>query len=454
MTKRKENIVMFPFMAQRYISLKQTKKYTITLVNTPRNIKRLRSSLPPTSSSIHLLEIPFNSSYHNLPPEGAGKNIDSLPYHLVKVLLEATSSFKPHFKKLISHLMHDHRKPLCIITSMFFEWCTEIAKEFGVFHAVFITGGGFVLACYHSLWLNLPHRNTDSDEFPLPNFPEASRIHVTQLSDNLRAADGTDSLSVFLNKVLPLWTAVDGISVNTVGETGRPVWPIGPVLLSTLSGGHNRDGKELGVSTEACKSWLDKRPCSSVLYVSFGSQNTISASQMMELALALETSGKSFIWVLRPPIGDWLPEDFEERIKNSKQGLIVHRWAPQVDILSHEYVSAFLSHCGWNSVLEALSHGQFYNAKFLEEEIGVCVEVARGTSCEVRHEEIVKIIELVMDETEKGKEMRRRACEIKETIENAIKDEENNKGSSTKAMDEFFNAALTIREKTNVIIQY
>ncbi|KAH7560497.1 hypothetical protein JRO89_XS10G0031300 [Xanthoceras sorbifolium] len=162
---------------------------------------------------------------------------------------------------------------------------------------------------------------------------------------------------------------------------------------------------------------------------------------------------------------DWLPEDFEERIKNSKQGLIVHRWAPQVDILSHEYVSAFLSHCGWNSVLEALSHGvtiigwpvgaeQFYNAKFLEEEIGVCVEVARGTSCEVRHEEIVKIIELVMDETEKGKEMRRRACEIKETIENAIKDEENNKGSSTKAMDEFFNAGLTIREKTNVIIQY
>ncbi|KAL5765016.1 hypothetical protein ACOSQ2_017610 [Xanthoceras sorbifolium] len=372
MTKRKENIVMFPFMAQGYIY--------------------------------------------------------SLPYHLVKVLLEATSSFKPHFKKLISHLIHDHRKPLCIITSMFFEWCVEIAKEFGVFHAVFITGGGFVLACYHSLWLNLPHRNTDSDEFPLPDFPETSRIHVTQLSDNLRAADGTDSLSVFLNKVLPLWTAVDRISVNTVGETSRPVWPIGPVLLSTSSGGHNRDGKELGVSTEACKSWLGKRPCNSVLYVSFGSQNTISASQMMELALALETSGK-------------------------------------MDILSHEYVSAFLSHCGWNSVLEALSHGvtiigwpvgaeQFYDAKFLEEEIGVCVEVARGTSCEVRHEEIVKIIELVMDEIEKGKEMRRRACEIKETIENAIKDEENNKGSSTKAMDEFFNAALTIREKTNVIIQY
>ena len=150
----------------------------------------------------------------------------------------------------------------------------------------------------------------------------------------------------------------------------------------------------------------------------------------MQLATALEVSGKYFIWVVRPPIGfdinsefkaeEWLPQGFEQRIQDRKRGLLVHKWAPQVEILSHKSISAFLSHCGWNSVLEALSHGvpiigwpmaadQFSNVVLLEKEVGVCVEVARGPRCEVKHEDIVKKIELVMNDTEKGKEMRRKA---------------------------------------------
>ncbi|KAJ6387830.1 hypothetical protein OIU77_026404 [Salix suchowensis] len=87
-------------------------------------------------------------------------------------------------------------------------------------------------------------------------------------------------------------------------------------------------------------------------------------SDMLELALALEASGRIFIWVVRPPIGfdinmefeakEWLPVGFEERIEYSKRGLLVRKWAPQVEILSHKSVSTFLSHCGWNSVLESL----------------------------------------------------------------------------------------------------
>ncbi|KAL7180815.1 hypothetical protein ACSBR1_039803 [Camellia fascicularis] len=89
-------------------------------------------------------------------------------------------------------------------------------------------------------------------------------------------------------------------------------------------------------------------------------QNTISASQMMELAKGLEDSGKSFIWVVRPPIGfdpkgefkaEWLPDCFEERMVERKQGMLVRSWAPQLKILCHKSTEAFLSHCGWNSVL-------------------------------------------------------------------------------------------------------
>ncbi|XP_052291508.1 UDP-glycosyltransferase 92A1-like [Citrus sinensis] len=334
MAQRKETIVLFPFMAQGHIipflalalHLEKTNKYTITFVNTPLNLRKLKSSVPQ-NSSINLLEIPFDSIDHNLPP--CTENTDSVPYHLVSKLIEATLSFKPHFKKLVNDLIDEQNgyKPLCIITDMFFGWCKEIAQEYGIFHAIFIGGGGFGFACYYSLWVNLPHRNMDSDECVLPDFPEASTIHATQLADYLRVADGSDSFSAILQKVLPQWMNADGILVNTVEELdkiglmyfkrkfGRSVWPIGPVLLSTENRGGA--GKEYGISTELCKKWLDTKPYTSVLYVSFGSQNTIATSQMMQLAMALEASGKNFIWVVRPPIGfdinsefkanEWLP---------------------------------------------------------------------------------------------------------------------------------------------------
>jgi UDP:flavonoid glycosyltransferase YjiC (YdhE family) len=87
-------------------------------------------------------------------------------------------------------------------------------------------------------------------------------------------------------------------------------------------------------------------------------------------------------------------------MNDSRRGFLVYNWAPQVENLSYKSGSAFLMHSGWNSVLEALSHGlpligwpmaaeQFFDVKLLEEKVGVCVEVTRGKSCEVRYEDIM-----------------------------------------------------------------
>lgn len=50
-----------------------------------------------------------------------------------------------------------------------------------------------------------------------------------------------------------------------------------------------------------------------------------------------------------------------------------------------------------------------------------------------------------MNDTEKGEEMRRKACEVRDLMKDAIRDEEGLKGSSVSAMDELFNAAFSER---------
>ncbi|KAK1684053.1 hypothetical protein QYE76_044901 [Lolium multiflorum] len=133
---------------------------------------------------------------------------------------------------------------------------------------------------------------------------------------------------------------------------------IGPILAPPTSSDSQDDASII--------QWLDACPPRSVLYVSFGSQNSISADQMTELALGLEASGRPFLWVLRPPVGldatdgfkpEWLPAGFEVRTTLRNRGLLVRGWAPQVRILAHPSTGAFLSHCGWNSILESLCHG-------------------------------------------------------------------------------------------------
>ncbi|KAK4441496.1 UDP-glycosyltransferase 92A1 [Sesamum alatum] len=486
-------MVLFPCMAQGHIipflALAQhmeQKGYAITFVNTPLNIKKLNKSIPPVSNNIKFVEIPFNSSDHGLPPDT--QNSDSLPYYLIPSLLKACPSLKVPFRNLLSNLIQEDggEKPVCVVSDMFFGWSADVAHEFGISHAIFSTSGGFGMACFYSEWVNLLHKllSANDVECMLPDFPEAGNFHVTQLSVAGYMQGEDDPFTNFLSENFSAWANSDGLLLNTVEKLdktatmyfqrklGIPVWSIGPLLLSEED--RSRTGSQSTISPERCIQWLDQKEPNSVIYISFGSQTTISASQMEKLAKALDASHKNFIWVVRPPLGfdintefmlqDWLPEGFLQSVQDQERGLIVKKWAPQVEILAHRSVSAFISHCGWNSVLESLKNGvpligwpmyadQFYNAKWLVEEVGVCVEAARGTNFEIKEEDIMEKIELVMGENEKGKEIRRKACEIKEIMRDALRDDGDYKGFSVKAMEGFFIAALQGRERATAVSQ-
>jgi hypothetical protein len=76
---------------------------------------------------------------------------------------------------------------------------------------------------------------------------------------------------------------------------------------------------------------LDRKPAQSVVYLCFGSLSHVSELQLRELALGLEASGKSFLWVVRT--NAWMPpEGWKERVGD--RGMVITGWAPQTAILA------------------------------------------------------------------------------------------------------------------------
>ncbi|KAI3784037.1 hypothetical protein L1987_43128 [Smallanthus sonchifolius] len=134
------------------------------------------------------------------------------------------------------------------------------------------------------------------------------------------------------------------------GQPTPPLYCIGPLLADR----GDDDGEH------ECLKWLDLQPRGSVVYLCFGSEGVFSCDQLKEIAKGLEMSGHRFLWVVRSPPNkeDWsllLPSGFLDRTKD--KGIVVKNWAPQVNLLSHESVGGFVTHCGWNSVLEATRAG-------------------------------------------------------------------------------------------------
>lgn len=193
-------------------------------------------------------------------------------------------------------------------------------------------------------------------------------------------------------------------------------------------------------------TWLDGCPDDSVVYVCFGSQKKLNQQQMEALASGLEKSGTRFVWVIQTIHqtdggSDGIPTGFENRV--SDRGILVKGWAPQVSILNHRAVGVFLSHCGWNSVLESIVGGvmilgwpmeadQFINARLLVEELGVAVRVCEGANSVPEPAELEKAIAGSLRE-ESPEKMKAKA--LKREAMEAVR----SNGSSWKDMQDLVN---------------
>ena len=301
----------------------------------------------------------------------------------------------------------------------------------------FFTSGASALALF--LYTSTLHKNLDKSFKDLGNMPidipglppiPASDMPVGILNRN------TQLYEYFLNTATHMAKS-DGLLANTFesletkaitalsnglcvpdGAT-PPIFCIGPLISSS-----NQDGDE-----HECLNWLNSQPSRSVVFLCFGSMGLFSAKQLKEMAVGLENSGQRFLWVVRNPppdnekepnLDELLPKGFLERTKD--KGFVVKQWAPQVAVLSHDSVGGFVTHCGWNSVLEAISVGvpmvawplyaeQRFNRMFLVEEMKVALGLKEMEDGLVRAEELEKRVRELF-ESEVGRELR----EVRERV--------------------------------------
>ncbi|CAJ2677514.1 unnamed protein product [Trifolium pratense] len=202
--------------------------------------------------------------------------------------------------------------------------------------------------------------------------------------------------------------------------------PIGPLI--PFNSDASFSGDLLQVSSDYVE-WLNSKPNSSVVYVSFGSYFVLSQRQTDEIARALLDCGFSFLWVLREK-----EEDLKFKEELGEKGKIV-KWCSQMEVLSHSSLGCFFTHCGWNSTLESLVSGvpmvafpqwtdQKTNAKLVEDvwKIGVRVDGKVNEDGIVGREEIRRCLEVVMGSGEKGEEMKKNAKKWKELAREAGKE--------------------------------
>ncbi|KAF5182743.1 Glycosyltransferase [Thalictrum thalictroides] len=458
---KKLHVFFFPLMAHghtipmidiaRLFAARGTK---CTIITTPLNVIDFKDTIDRAKESgldIGVEIFPFPCVESGLP-EGC-ENVNSLPsLDFTLPFVKALQGFQEPLERLI-----EKQRPDCIVSDMLLFWTADPAKKFGVPRLVFHGTSTFSLCVIGNILRYAPEANitSDSEVVVLNNFPGEIKFKRSQVAK--RSYENRSDFIELRKKMYETELMSFGIIINSFYELepayaeyyrkdlGRSkTWYIGPVSLSNrnIIDKANR-GKKATIDEHDCLHWLDLKEPNSVLYVSFGSLSCFNAAQLLEIAMGLEASNVSFIWVVRmdrlKAENQILPEGFEERMEG--KGLIIKDWAPQVLILDHPAVGGFMTHCGWNSTLEGISAGlplitwpvfaeQFYNEKLVTQVLKTGITAGNEVWSEwvepdkvsVTKDRVQEVVNRLMGNGEEAEDMRRRAKELGERANKAAEE--------------------------------
>ncbi|KAG5227459.1 UDP-glycosyltransferase 88A [Salix suchowensis] len=381
--------------------------------------------------------------------------------HHEELTLEVLHLSKPHVHEELLNLSKRY-KIHGLVMDFFCSSGLSVANELDIPGYFFLTSG----ACFLAFFLHLPtlHQKTSrsfkdmKDQYlDIPGLPpilatdmpnpfldrdNQAYQHFLNFSTQFPQASGImiNTFELLESKVIKAIS--DGLCVPN--NRTPPISCIGPLIVADDKRGGS--GKISPEDVHECLSWLDSQPSQSVVFLCFGSLGLFTKEQLWEIATGLEKSGQRFLWVVRnppshnlkvainaqgdPDLDSLLPEGFLERTK--ERGYVVKSWAPQVEIVNHGSVGGFVTHCGWNSTLEAVCAGvpmvawplyaeQRLNRVVLVEEMKLALSMDESEDGFVSADEVEKKVRGIMESTE-GKMIRERASAMKNEAKAALSD--------------------------------
>ncbi|KAJ0962861.1 hypothetical protein J5N97_027983 [Dioscorea zingiberensis] len=446
------HILFFPLMAPGHMipmvnmaKLFSRRGVRATILTTPANATLIQPTI--NNLPIELAIIPFPSAAAGLPA-GCENSADVPSPALMPNFIQALAMLSQPFEQVLKEL-----HPNVTITDAFIPSTIHVTSKLRIPQLVF-HGIGFFSMCLSDALSSFNHHETlptETESFVVPGIPHKIQLLKTQIPDFSKFGKEMQD-SLLSNKENA--TRSYGVVVNSFYKLepdyiehyrmvmGRRAWHIGPLSLCNED---NIDRDHSMHADEECLVWLEEKQPDSVLYVCFGSLSVFSVEQLREIALGLEASKHPFIWVLPKVVKtdeemDWMPEGYEERIEG--KGLIMRRWAPQVLILNHRAVGGFLTHCGWNSTLEAVCAGvpmvtwpligdQFSNERLIVDVLGIGVAVGiKEYVMNQDHDralihamEIERAVSCVMNGGEEFEGMRSRARELGKLAKRAVEED-------------------------------
>ncbi|KAK1367011.1 UDP-glycosyltransferase 91C1 [Heracleum sosnowskyi] len=447
------HVVMFPWLAMGHLrpflhmsKILAQKGHKISFVSTPRNIQRLPKLPVELAPFINFVALALPEVDNLSPHEESSMDIPISKYQLLKIAFDLLKS------DLATFLENLRPKPDWIFYDYVSHWLPSLAADLGIstsYLCLFSAACMAFLGAPSFLMSGGDGRLTIEDYTVVPKwvpFPSCVAYHFHEVMRNMAGESGMESgtpdpvrfgASVGGCDLVLLRTSIEFEPeyFNLVCELyQKPVVPIGFLPQSSTSENNDCDEKWGFI-----KEWLDMQRVNSVVYVALGSEVVLTHEELVELAHGLELCGLPFFWVIREPAWSThdksqlslLPKGFVERVRS--RGIVHVGWVPQVKILSHLAVGGFLTHCGWNSVIEALGFGrvlillpvmndQGLNSRLLKEK-KVGVEIPRNEkNGAFTRDSVVDALRIAM-ESQEGESLRARAREMRGVFGDGIRND-------------------------------
>ncbi|KAI6670512.1 hypothetical protein NL676_005397 [Syzygium grande] len=301
-----------------------------------------------------------------LPIDESSSNTDDPFYRHYEVICSSC--------RLLPPLLSSISPPLsALVTDMsLISAVLPVSRAIGLPNYVFFTSSAKMLTLFmsfHKIFVTkaMPGSQDNKDVIEIPNqepipvswFPPPLLEEEDNFLKNSLVQNGksmVDADGILIN-------TFDYFELDTLNALNNAKMPCGlpPAIAIGLLPPAN-----FGESHSHPLAWLGNQPIGSVIYVSFGSRTAMSRDQIRELGDGLVQSSVRFVWMVKSKKVDQEDtEDLEDVIgqklmtatSGAVNGLVVNRWLNQSEILGHPAIGGFLSHCGWNSVTEAVWHG-------------------------------------------------------------------------------------------------